>query len=134
MSKLASLVLGLLALASSGCAFIQQANIKGVVHDTHNWYDQRTRTIHVIPGQSLRVYAHEACHAWQGRALPADDVDLSGWKHTPEGRDFPGTLEQAADVCAYSVLGIPLDAAYTEYDYLTYIDPYWSEWAERWIP
>lgn len=133
MHKLASLVLGLSSLALS-CTFIHEAKINGVVHDTHNWYDQRTRTIHVIPGQPLRVYAHEACHAWQGRNLPADDIALTGWKATPEGRDFPGTMEQAADVCAYYVLGIPLDAAYTNFDYLTHIDPYWNEWAERWLP
>lgn len=133
MSKLASAVLGLLALASSGCAFIREVNVRGVVADDHNWYDQTTRTIHVAPDQSLRVHAHEACHAWQGRALPAGDVDLSGWYDTPEGRDFPGTLEQAADVCAYYVLGITLDADYTQYDYLTDIDPRWQAWAERWI-
>ena len=128
MSKLAILLLGL-SLLAQGCALAEQANVRAVVNDTSNWYDQSTRTIHIAPNQSQRVYLHETCHAWQGRNLPADDIALAGWKRTPEGADFPGSLEQAADVCASHYLGVEPTGPY-----ITTVDPYWTTWAETWLP
>lgn len=123
----------LFALASAGC-YPSSFHGYTVVPDVSNFWHQPTRTIHVAPGQSERVLYHEACHGMQGATLPTDDVDLSGWYFTPEGLDFRGTIEQAADICAYTLMGVEYDENTSQFDYLTYIDPTWEAWAERWVP
>ncbi len=121
-----------LAALISGCypAF----HGRKVVPDTTNYWHQPTRTIHVAPNQSERVLWHEWCHGWQGEGLPSTDIALRGWKRTPAGLDFNGSLEQAADVCAYTMMGVTFDQDSSLYDYIEYVDPSWAAWSERWIP
>lgn len=55
----------------------------------HNWYDTLTREIVVAPGQSLRLWAHEACHARQHETVRRElgiepSADLHEWYRTGE--------------------------------------------------
>jgi hypothetical protein len=126
------LLLMVAALALTGCAWgplWDEARVRGVVPDVSNYWYQPDRTIHIVPGQPVRVLLHEACHGWQGRNLPPGDVPLRGWYYTPEGRDFQGTLEQAADVCASYYLGVPIAGPY-----ITDVNPDWYRWQKEWLP
>ncbi len=119
-----------LAVVLTGCAF----HGRTVVLDTHNYWQQNTQTIHVAPNQPVRVYWHEWCHGWQGETLPTTDTALSGWFGTPAGAEFRGTLEQAADVCAYTEMGVAFDGDTSQFDYIEHVDPSWAAWAARWVP
>ena len=78
----------------------------------HNWYDATTREIVVAPGQSLKVWAHEACHAHQHQTIldetgkeprlvvsafnpTARIADLHEWHGTDEGKAYAAVVEQA---------------------------------------
>lgn len=130
--KLGALGVSLCILLNVGC-YPFAFHGRQVVPDTHNYWYQPTGTIHVAPNQSERVLWHEWCHGWQGETLAQTDVGLVRWKQTPSGADFNGSLELAADVCAYYCMGVPLSADNSEYDYMTYVDPTWQTWAERWV-
>lgn len=122
-----------LAALCSGC-YLSAFHDRQVVPDISNYWHQPTGTIHVAPDQTERVYWHEWCHGWQGEALPLNDIPLRGWKATSAGSDFNGSLEQAADVCAYTMMGVTFDGNTSERDYITEVDPSWLGWAERWVP
>lgn len=128
----------LLALLSGGC-YPLTFHGRTVVPDATNYWHQPTGTIHVAPNQSERVYWHEWCHGWQGEGLDKSDVGLVSWKHTTSGADFNGSLEQAADVCAYYCMLKKEPSFFNKidtnfaYDYIDSVDPSWAAWAERWV-
>lgn len=79
----------------------------------HNWYDATTREIVVAPGQSLKVWAHEACHAHQHQVIldetgeeprlvasafnPAASIaDLHEWLATAEGNAYAAVVVEQA--------------------------------------
>lgn len=129
--KLGAVGVSFFILLNAGCLPLFHG--RAVVSDTSNYWHQPTGTIHVAPNQTERVLWHEWCHGWQGSGLDKNDVSLVSWKQTPSGVDFNGSLEQAADVCAYFCMGVPIDSNFTQYDYINYVDPSWSAWVERWV-
>jgi len=77
-----------------------------------NWYDAASREVVVAPNQSLKVWAHEACHAHQHQTIldetgqepvqvsssfnPAVRIaDLHEWVATSEGVAYAAVVEQA---------------------------------------
>jgi len=96
-----------------------------------NFYYQPENVVVVQPNAGASIILHELAHMWQGRLCPRDDIALTCWLDTPEGRDFPNTpypwsigegkIEDMAWVFAAHYLGWELDSAR-------------SQWAERWLP
>lgn len=105
LAVLAALSVGCISLpdglhvyeTNSGCAS------DGVCpfHDgaPHNFYYAPTREIVVVPGQSLKVWAHEACHAHQHQTildeLHAEPLDLTlhEWYQTSEGQAYLAAID-----------------------------------------
>ena len=94
-----------------------------------------TRAPHVY------TITHEYCHAWQHQNIlvqRGEDYEasphLDEWHLTPQGQSFLlmtgyqpraayNAVEDAANVCAYRLLGLPMDG----------LDAGRKEWAEAWI-
>lgn len=143
------LILAIAAFGLCGCGFqkmYEQANISRFVVDDGaacnnplnnqpvpgkpgatyavNCYLNADRSVHIWPSTSPHTVVHEICHGWESRNVPLYD-----WKQTPEGADFPGDMEQAADVCASFYLNTPIEG-----EYISTVNPYWYTWQKKWLP
>lgn len=132
-----ALVLALCAAALMGCMKVPAGTHVLVTDHPQdlcgsytNCYHAPTRTIVVVPGQSLKVWAHELCHAHQHQTIldqlgREPGLSLDEWYDTDEANDwlvvvgdragdgfdaaFASPLESFAEACAMFLTGKPLD-------------------------
>ena len=147
------LAIMLLGLASVGCMSLPAGvsvrvtddgcNSQGVCpwggDDPRNWYDAGTREIILAPGQSLKVLAHEGCHAHQHQVILTEAgeprpnshgwFELLEWLDTTEGIEYAAAivglpplqahgnilLEDFAEACGRYMTGKELDATRTAF-------------------
>ena len=99
MIRIIGLSLLLLSLAAVGCIRVPPGTTVLVTDAPEaycearvNCYHAPTRTIVLVPGQSLRVFAHEGCHAHQHWSILDEgktaSVDLHEWYDTAEAREY----------------------------------------------
>lgn len=102
-----ALVLLVLALASVGCMKVPPGTSILVTDSPEpycnarvNCYVAATRTIVMVPGQSIRVLAHEGCHAHQHWTILEETGDeprrdMVEWLDTSEATAYAAVVEQA---------------------------------------
>lgn len=108
--------------------------------EPRNWYDVENREIVISPNQTLKVLAHEGCHAHQHQVVieavgeaRADSVtgfyDLREWLDTTEAKEYAATiaglppiqthgiilLEDFAEACGRYLTGTELDEVRTSF-------------------
>lgn len=100
-----ALVLALCAAALVGCIRVP-AGTHVLVTDTPqdlcgaytNCYHAPSRTIVVLPGQSLKLWAHELCHAHQHQVILDEQgrepsLDMHEWLNTSEGLAYGAVVD-----------------------------------------
>lgn len=129
-----ALALALLALAAVGCMKVPEGTSILVTDSPEalcgvrvNCYHAGTRTIVVLPGQSLRVWAHEGCHAHQHYTVLTElgrepRTDMRDWLDTDEAAEYDAIadarptdwklsadnlIEDFAEGCARYMVGLP---------------------------
>jgi hypothetical protein len=106
--KLALVALTALLLTVGSACMRVPAGLHVIVTDTPedyciqraNCYRSDLRAIVVVPGQSLKLWAHETCHAHQHQTVLDEtgsepDVDLHQWLDTNEGIEYAHVVSVA---------------------------------------
>lgn len=105
--KLLALVLTLCALTGVACMSVPPGTTilvtdspEALCNQRVNCYHAPSRTIVLVPGQSLKTLAHEGCHAHQ-HATVLDELgreprtDLTDWYETSEAEAYAAVVEAA---------------------------------------
>jgi hypothetical protein len=100
MKRIITAIIGLsVSIAAIGCIQVPPGTTVLVTDSPEalcevrvNCYHAPTRTIVILPGQSLRVLAHEGCHAHQHWSVLEEgetaSIDLHEWYDTAEAREY----------------------------------------------
>ena len=132
--KFSIIALALLAFAAIGCMKVPEGTSilvtdspEALCGERTNCYHAPSRTIVMVPNQSLRVLAHEGCHAHQHYTVLEElgrepRLDMSDWLDTSEAHDYAAVvdgrptewrlsadnlIEDFAEGCARYMVGLP---------------------------